>query len=108
MYLGKPVIGTHWSGNVDFMSAANSCPVDYTLIEVDRDRGPYARGQIWADPDVDHAVSYMRRLVDDEAYRRRIGAAARASIRTELSYAAVGERYRRRLQRIAAFSGARG
>ena len=29
MYLGKPVIATHWSGNQDFMTADNSCPVGY-------------------------------------------------------------------------------
>jgi glycosyltransferase involved in cell wall biosynthesis len=49
MYLGKPVIGTHWSGNVDFMNHKNSCPVDYTLVPLAKDSGPYQRGQIWAE-----------------------------------------------------------
>ncbi|GJM83642.1 hypothetical protein HMSSN139_61380 [Paenibacillus sp. HMSSN-139] len=41
MYLGKPVIGTNWSSNTDFMNNKNSCLVDYELIQVGRDQGPY-------------------------------------------------------------------
>ena len=35
MAIGKPVIGTAYSGNLDFMSASNSCLVGYRLREVD-------------------------------------------------------------------------
>jgi len=67
MYLGKPVIATNWSGNTDYMTPRNSCPVDYDIIEIDRDHGPYARGQKWADPDIEHAARHMRSLVEDPA-----------------------------------------
>ena len=101
MYLGKPVIGTHWSGNVDFMNVRNSCPVDFELVELDRDHGPYRKGQHWAEPDRDHAAHFMRKLVEDADYRRRIAAAGQETIRTEFSQEAVGRRYRRRLDVIA-------
>ena len=51
MALGKPVVATGWSGNMDFMTPWNSCPVDYRLVTLDTDHGPYPRGQSWADPD---------------------------------------------------------
>ena len=38
---GKPVIATGWSGNTDFMNVANSYPVDYELVRLERDIGPY-------------------------------------------------------------------
>ncbi|MBV8516161.1 MAG: glycosyltransferase family 4 protein [Acidobacteria bacterium] len=97
MDLGKPVIATAWSGNMDFMHAGNSCPVAYELVTLDRAHGPYAAGQRWAEPDVDHAAHCMRRLVDDAEFRARIGARARETIRAEFSPRAAGLRIRQRL-----------
>ena len=101
MFLGKPVIGTNWSGNVDFMDETNSCPVKYRLVELDRDYGPYKKGQRWADADVDHAAWCMRKIVEDAAFRGRIAEAGRATLHTRFSRKAVGELYRKRLDVIA-------
>ncbi|HEX7808698.1 MAG TPA: glycosyltransferase, partial [Thermoanaerobaculia bacterium] len=37
MALAKPVVATAWSGNTDFMNGANSCPVNYELVTLERD-----------------------------------------------------------------------
>ena len=103
MYLGRPVIGTYWSGNVDFMDHQNSCPVDYELTELDRSYGPYDKGQVWAEPDVDQAARYMRKLVDDRGYFREIAEAGQRTIREQYSPEAIGARVRRRLQAIQRF-----
>jgi glycosyltransferase involved in cell wall biosynthesis len=100
MFLGKPVVGTNWSGNADFMTHRNSCPVDYELVTLERDYGPYARGQVWADADVEHAAWYMKQLADDRAFSARIGARARHTMATTYSPRAIGERYKRRLELI--------
>jgi glycosyltransferase involved in cell wall biosynthesis len=100
MFLGKPVVATHWSGNVDFMTVANSCPVGYQLVQLREDIGPYEKGQTWAEPDVEHAAWHMRRLVEDAALRRSIGERGRETIRTQFSPAAVGRLYRQRLARL--------
>jgi glycosyltransferase involved in cell wall biosynthesis len=97
MYLGKPVVATGWSGNMDFMNAGNSCPVAYAMVTLDRNYGPYEAGQQWAEPDVDHAAHLMRRVVDDSSYRMEIAERARATIRTQFSPRVAGLRYRRRL-----------
>jgi glycosyltransferase involved in cell wall biosynthesis len=34
MLLGKPVIATGYSGNMDFMRPDNSCLIDYSLVDV--------------------------------------------------------------------------
>jgi len=101
MYLGKPVIATDWSGTTDFVHANNACPVRCSLVTLDRTHGPYAKGQTWADPDIDHAAWWMQQLQSDAALTRKIGTAARVSIETNLSPAVIGARYRRRLEAIA-------
>ncbi len=102
MFLGKVVIGTNWSGNVDFMNARNSCPVDYRLITLDRDHGAYyGKGNTWADPDVEHAAWYMAKVVADRSWSRRIAAEGRMTIRREFSRERIGRLYDARLRVIA-------
>jgi len=71
------------------------------LIALDRSHGPYARGQIWADPDVDHAAEQMRRIYSDTELQARLGRAARIRIEERFSPALIGDRYRRRLEAVA-------
>jgi glycosyltransferase involved in cell wall biosynthesis len=101
MYLGKPVIATDWSATAEFLTPANSCPVRADLIALERNIGPYGKGQTWADPDVAAAADAMRRLAGDPAWRARLGAAARHTITTRFAPEVVGSRYRRRLEAIA-------
>ncbi len=71
MQLGKPVVATGWSGNMDFMNERNSAPVSYRLVPV---QDPYdgaflSDGQLWADANVDNAADWLRRLAADPALR---------------------------------------
>jgi len=100
MLLGKPVVATDYSGNTDFMNGANSCPVNYRLVTIERDHGPYRAGQHWAEPDVEHAAHFMRRLVEDESFRARIGMEAEKYMRGHHSPEAIGRRYARRLRAL--------
>ncbi|HXH41605.1 MAG TPA: glycosyltransferase family 4 protein [Thermoanaerobaculia bacterium] len=97
MYLGKPVIATGWSGNMDFMDTRNSCPVGYEIVTLDRAYGSYPAGQHWAEPDIDHAAHFLRRVFEDTDYRRQLGERARDTIRSQFSPEAAGLRYRQRL-----------
>lgn len=85
MALGKPVIATAWSGNVDFMTADDSCPVGYDLVPVDSEHPAYTPEmtrpeQVWAQPHVDEAAVWMRRLHDEPETRRTIGLSAADAI----------------------------
>ncbi|RXZ80692.1 glycosyltransferase [Paenibacillaceae bacterium] len=97
MFLGKPAIGTNWSGNTDFMNENNSCPVNYQLVQVGQDWGPYKAYQTWAEPDLQHAAALMRRLIDDPNWRQSIAANGQHTIRTEFSPQVVGQMIRSRL-----------
>jgi glycosyltransferase involved in cell wall biosynthesis len=102
MALGKPVVATGWSGNMDFMTAFNSFPVEYELVRVERDAGPYRAGQRWAAPNEEHAAYQMRRVVHDEAARVRAAARGRADIRTRFSANTVARIVRDRLAVLGA------
>ena len=86
MALGKPVIATAWSGNLDFMSKDNSALVSYSLIPVRDPDGAFDHSdQSWADANVDEAASWLRRLAEDAELRRAMGAAAAKDIAAQLS-----------------------
>jgi glycosyltransferase involved in cell wall biosynthesis len=97
MCLGKPVVVTGWSGNMDFTDERNACLVGYGMTVVGERVGPYPPGGRWADPDLDHAAWHLRRLIDDESLRRTLGQAARQHMELHHSPAAAGERMRKRL-----------
>ncbi len=101
MFLGKPVISTDWSATAEFVNADNGCPVRSRLVELTENHGPYTKGQLWADPDIEHAAWQMRRLVDDRALCEKLGAAAATTIRTEFSAQRIGRMYTDRLRAMA-------
>jgi glycosyltransferase involved in cell wall biosynthesis len=105
MYLGKPVIATRFSGNLDFMTDVNSYLVDYEPQPVGEGNYPYPPHAEWAAADRDHAARLMREVFDNplEAMRRaRQGA---VDIRRTHSPEAAGETMERRLKTIRAHLG---
>jgi len=100
MYLGKPAIGTNWSSTTDFMNTQNSCPVNYQLVSLGTNYGPYQAYQRWAEPEINHAAEYMRRLVADPCYYKRIAAEGERYIKSELSPRAVGKLIEKRISYI--------
>jgi glycosyltransferase involved in cell wall biosynthesis/SAM-dependent methyltransferase len=101
MALGKPVIGTAYGGNVDFMSRANSYLVDYEMTKVGPEGENYPADGNWAEPDLDHAAALMREVWESQDEARTRGARARGDIARDFSTAAVGEVARARLKRLA-------
>ncbi|HET7561555.1 MAG TPA: glycosyltransferase [Rhodanobacteraceae bacterium] len=85
MYLGKPVIGTAWSGNMEFMTHDNACLVDYRLVPVGEGEYPFWQDQHWAEADVQQAAMFMRRVSEDREWARALGARAARDIRANLS-----------------------
>ena len=100
MSLGIPVIATAYSGNMDFTTPENSGLVDYKLVSLTRDYGPYLRGFQWADPDVAMAGVLMRRLVDEPAWREALGRRGQADVIAHFDLAAAARAMRSRLEAI--------
>lgn len=101
MAMGKPVIATAYSGNMDFCTAADALLVPFDLVPLREGDYPHWRDQRWAAPHVDAAVQAMLKLIDDPAEGRAIGARARLRIEGDFSHLAAGRRYADRLAEIA-------
>lgn len=86
MSLGKIAVATGWSGNMDYMNSENSLLIDHSLVPVTDPEGNYrAEGQLWAEPEVEHAAALLRRVANDAALRRKLGDAAERTIGSVLS-----------------------
>jgi glycosyltransferase involved in cell wall biosynthesis len=100
MFLGKPVIATGYSGNLQFMSVESALLVPFSLVPVGKDAYPHWQDQVWASPDEEEALKYMVDLVDDPSFGREVGERARRHMRLNSSFRSTGLRYLRRLDAI--------
>ena len=87
MLLGRAVIVTGWSGNMDFMDANSAALVGYRLVPARDPRGVFeAPGAVWAEHDLDEASAHLIRLADDPAER-----AALAERGRQMAYRCLGD-----------------
>ena len=71
LVLGKPVVATGWSGNVDFMRGPNAFAVPYRLVPASDPQGAYAFPDMaWAEPELDAAAEILRQVARHPAARR--------------------------------------
>jgi hypothetical protein len=107
MAMGKPVIATGYSGNLDFMDASTAYLVEHRLETVGPGVDIYPADGVWADPDLDHAAALMRRVVEQPEEAAARGARAAEDVLRRFSPAAVGALARTRLEQLAARSAER-
>ncbi len=88
MLLGRPVIATGWSGNMDFMDETCAALVGVDLVAARDPRLVYeVPGAVWAEPRIGEAVTHLRRLADDEGARTDLGTRGRAAAEARLGTA---------------------
>lgn len=80
MLNGVPCIATNWSANTEFMNSQAACMVDYTLVPLEQDIGPYKKGNRWAEPNVDQAAEYMKLLYENPEHGRRLAENAKKQV----------------------------
>jgi hypothetical protein len=91
--LRKPVVATHWSGNLVFATEGEQLLVEGRLRPVQAGEYAWGEGQLWADPDLGAATTALR-----EARRIRYPPPASAAF----DPARIGKRYRSRLEKLGA------
>lgn len=100
MYMGKPVIVTNYSGNIDFTRPDNSMLVDYRMIPVGDNCAPYDPTSQWADPDIEQAANHIKTIAGNKDLRVRLSEAGQKFVRETLSAETVGNAMRRRLEAL--------
>ena len=93
MLLGKPVIATGYSGNLDFTVAGSSALVDWRPRSVSESDYPFGAGSSWAEPCVHHAASWMTRMSTDRRLRDRLAISGRMIVAAAHSPGIVGANY---------------
>ncbi|GAA4427862.1 glycosyltransferase [Bremerella cremea] len=77
MLLGKPVIATNYSGNVDFMPPDTAALVDYELVPVHDPSQVYDfPDQVWAEPDKQQLSQHIADLAENTSQRQKLGESA--------------------------------
>jgi glycosyltransferase involved in cell wall biosynthesis len=102
MALGKCVIATNYSSNLDYFDKTCGAPVSYSLVPVQPSEYIFPHDQWWAEPNIDEAAELLRRAADDPQWRLALGRAARVRIRDQLSYDAIGRKVVERLSTLDA------
>ncbi|HEY0421403.1 MAG TPA: glycosyltransferase, partial [Acetobacteraceae bacterium] len=104
MALGRLAMATAWSGNMDFMTPDNALLVRHGMVKLARADYPYWKGQSWADPDLDHAVTLLREALENPARSAAMALQGQADVLRTHGSRAVGLRMLDRLEAIAAES----
>lgn len=68
--LGKLLITTGYSGNMDFCASPPTITVKYTQKALEPNEYFFGDGQYWAEPDLNEAASAMRLCATDPQYRK--------------------------------------
>lgn len=100
MYLGKPVIATAYSGNMDFCTPETTYLIPHTMKPLSEGDYPHWEGQAWAEPDSKVAYDVMLELLKNPELGRSKGKMAQRHIMTKFSYLACGLHYADRVDAI--------
>ena len=100
MTLGRPVIATGYSGNLDFLSDANSFIVPGSRVKVGHGAEGYSPESIWMEPNVSEAAKYMRYVYENQAEAVQKGLRGQADILRAFDVASCGAIMKGRLEQI--------
>jgi glycosyltransferase involved in cell wall biosynthesis len=107
MYLGKPVVATAYSGNLDFTHPDTAFLIGGEITEVGPDAGPYPAMSRWMEPDISAAAEALAVVRNDAPLRERIASRGQDYVRRNFSPEAVGKLVHDRLALIRPRTGRR-
>ncbi|HEY2461183.1 MAG TPA: glycosyltransferase [Candidatus Acidoferrum sp.] len=98
-----PVIATRWSGQMDFLTDANSYLVDCKVVPVPAnvDTEVYA-GHRWAEPDVEHLRALMRRAFTKRDEAKQKAMRGRCDVVEKLDWSVITEAWGKEFERLLA------
>ena len=100
MLLGKPVIATGYSGNLDFMTSDTSYLVPWKRVKVGKGAEAYSSRATWAEPDIDAAAEMMRTVYENPEEARAKALVGQRDLEQRFAHDVVGARMKARLEEI--------
>lgn len=100
MLLGKPVIATGYSGNLDFMTPETSFMVPWKRVKVGEGAEAYDADATWAEPDLDVAAEMMRDVYEHPDKARTMALAGKADLEARFTPEQTGARMKVRLEQL--------
>ena len=100
MLLGKPVIATGYSGNLDFMTPETSYLVPWKRVKVGDGAEAYSSKATWAEPDLDVAAEMMRKVFEHPEEARLRAIAGKADLEARFTPELTGARMKARLEKV--------
>ncbi|MGE8511751.1 MAG: glycosyltransferase [Chryseobacterium culicis] len=100
MSYGKIVVGTGYSGNLDFMNVNNSLLVQYSFIKTSNTKGLIAEGLTLAKPDLQDATQKLLYIKNNFGSLHAVKESAEAQIRDHFSLESIGNLLQIRLSFI--------
>jgi glycosyltransferase involved in cell wall biosynthesis len=88
MWLGTPTIASRYSGNLDFQDDECALLVNATHTPIRHGEGIYPETASWAEPDLEQAAGFMRRIAADDQLRSSLSIAGRKRMENQPSPAA--------------------
>ena len=88
MALGKPVIASACTANLEFCSPEHSIPIPCRTVSVrpgELDNPAYRNVREWNEPDIKCAAQALRRLYDNTSLRTELGTKAKAFVNDHFS-----------------------
>ena len=96
----KPVIATQYGGVTDFVTEDTAFLLDYRLIEVGSNNGPYPSKYIWADPKIESIQKQMRYVFENRTQAKELAKKASINVRKLFSIERTSNAIREELDRI--------
>jgi len=100
MLLGKPVIATGYSGNLDFMTPDTSYMVPWTRVKVGKGAEAYSSRATWAEPNLDVAAEMMRTVYENPEQAQAVANAGKRDLEQRFTRELTGARMKARLEEI--------
>jgi glycosyltransferase involved in cell wall biosynthesis len=100
MLLGKPVIATDYSGNLDFMKSDTSYLVPWTRVRVGEGAEAYDSDALWAEPNLDSAAKIMRHVYFNPEEARKTASAGKHDLESRFTPEQTGSRMKNRLTEL--------
>lgn len=100
MLLGRPVVATAHSGNMDFTRHDTAALVPCHLTPIKSGEYPFGTGQLWAEPDVTAAARSMVRLKQEPEWTKMLSQAGRATIAAQYAPDVIAALWKPALQKI--------